>query len=145
MLLSSRSEFDQPDSQCSGRNRANSVYLKYLTSKTQARFAPSRLRDREASFRRVFLNNSPWTGAGCDCSIPRVHCDEPCGWSRSLAVLRKSQQKNGPPDCPNDRSSIMSGVNGDKSRFNRVRKQKLARRIRNRQLFKNAAPQAKPA
>ena len=38
----------------------------------------------------------------------------------------------------------MSGVNGDKSRFNRVRKQKLARRIRNRELFKNAA-QAKPA
>ncbi len=38
----------------------------------------------------------------------------------------------------------MSGVNGDKSRFNRVRKQKLARRIRNRQLLKNAAPQAKP-
>jgi len=39
----------------------------------------------------------------------------------------------------------MSGVNGDKSRFNRVRKQKLARRIRNRQLFKNVAAQAKPA
>jgi hypothetical protein len=37
----------------------------------------------------------------------------------------------------------MSGVNGDKSRFNRVRKQKLARRIRNRELFK-AASQAKP-
>jgi hypothetical protein len=39
----------------------------------------------------------------------------------------------------------MSGVNGDKSRFNRVRKQKLARRIRNRELFKNAAAQGKPA
>jgi hypothetical protein len=39
----------------------------------------------------------------------------------------------------------MSGVNGDKSRFNRVRKQKLARRIRNRELFKNAASQGKPA
>ena len=33
----------------------------------------------------------------------------------------------------------MSGVNGDKSRFNRVRKQKLARRIRNRELLKNAS------
>ncbi len=32
----------------------------------------------------------------------------------------------------------MSGVNGDKSRFNRMRRQKLARRIRNRELFKNA-------
>jgi len=39
----------------------------------------------------------------------------------------------------------MSGVNGDKSRFNRVRKQKLARRIRNRQLLKNAGSPAKPA
>jgi hypothetical protein len=37
----------------------------------------------------------------------------------------------------------MSGVNGDKSRFNRVRKQKLARRIRNRELFKTAS-QTKP-
>ena len=39
----------------------------------------------------------------------------------------------------------MSGVNGDKARFNRVRKQKLARRIRNRKLFKNTGPQGKPA
>jgi hypothetical protein len=38
----------------------------------------------------------------------------------------------------------MSGVNGDKSRFNRLRKQKLARRIRNREMFKNATVQAKP-
>ncbi len=39
----------------------------------------------------------------------------------------------------------MSGVNGDKSRFNRVRKQKLARRIRNRELLKSAGSQGKPA
>jgi hypothetical protein len=39
----------------------------------------------------------------------------------------------------------MSGVNGDKARFNRVRKQKLARRIRNRELLKNAGSQAQPA
>jgi hypothetical protein len=39
----------------------------------------------------------------------------------------------------------MSGVNGDKARFNRVRRQKLARRIRNRALLKNAGSQAKPA
>jgi hypothetical protein len=39
----------------------------------------------------------------------------------------------------------MSRVNGDKSRFNRVRKQKLARRIRNRALLKNAVAQGKPA
>jgi hypothetical protein len=43
----------------------------------------------------------------------------------------------------------MSGVNGDKSRFNRVRRQKLARRIRNRKLLKNVTslhdPTATPA
>jgi len=31
----------------------------------------------------------------------------------------------------------MSGINGDKSRFNRERKQKIARRKRNRQLVMN--------
>lgn len=39
----------------------------------------------------------------------------------------------------------MSGINGDKSRFNRIRRQKLARRIRNREMFKNASLQGKPA
>ncbi len=38
----------------------------------------------------------------------------------------------------------MSGVNGDKSRFNRVRKQNIAKRMRNRQLLKNVGAQAKP-
>jgi hypothetical protein len=47
----------------------------------------------------------------------------------------------------------MSGVNGDKSRFHRERKQKIARRIRNRVLLTGlgkpgkapvAAPAAKP-
>jgi hypothetical protein len=38
----------------------------------------------------------------------------------------------------------MSGINGDKSRFHRERKQKLARRIRNRKLFEGqpAAPKS---
>jgi len=36
----------------------------------------------------------------------------------------------------------MSGINGDKSRFNRVRKQKIARRVRYRKLLKNAATQS---
>lgn len=35
----------------------------------------------------------------------------------------------------------MSGINGDKSRFNRLRKQKLARRKRNQEQFKALAPQ----
>jgi hypothetical protein len=39
----------------------------------------------------------------------------------------------------------MSGINGDKSRFNRERKQKLARRIRNREILKNLAAHSKPA
>jgi hypothetical protein len=39
----------------------------------------------------------------------------------------------------------MSRVNGDKSRFNRVRRQNAAKRMRNRLLLKNAAAPAKPA
>jgi hypothetical protein len=39
----------------------------------------------------------------------------------------------------------MSGVNGDKSRFNRVRRQNIAKRMRNRLLLKNAAATVKPA
>jgi hypothetical protein len=39
----------------------------------------------------------------------------------------------------------MSGVNGDKSRFNRERKQKIARRSRNRELVKNLLSQSRPA
>jgi hypothetical protein len=35
----------------------------------------------------------------------------------------------------------MSAVNGDKSRFNRERKQKIARRKRTRELLTRAAPQ----
>jgi hypothetical protein len=38
----------------------------------------------------------------------------------------------------------MSGVNGDKSRFNRMRRQKLARRVRNRQLLKSPVAAGKP-
>jgi hypothetical protein len=33
----------------------------------------------------------------------------------------------------------MSGINGDKSRFNRLRKQKIARRKRNRERLKRLA------
>jgi hypothetical protein len=39
----------------------------------------------------------------------------------------------------------MSAFNGDKSRFNRERKQKIARRKRNRELLKLAAPKIKGA
>lgn len=39
----------------------------------------------------------------------------------------------------------MSGINGDKSRFHRERKQKIARRIRNRELFKASIGEPKPA
>lgn len=37
----------------------------------------------------------------------------------------------------------MSGLNGDKSRFNRERKQKIARRQRTRDLLKRAAGERK--
>ncbi len=39
----------------------------------------------------------------------------------------------------------MSAINGDKSRFNRQRKQKIARRKRTRELLNRAAIQNKPA
>ncbi len=39
----------------------------------------------------------------------------------------------------------MSAVNGDKSRFNRERKQKLARRKRNREMLQRAAAKHQPA
>jgi hypothetical protein len=39
----------------------------------------------------------------------------------------------------------MSGINGDKSRFHRERKEKLARRIRNRKLFTGHTAPPKPA
>ena len=39
----------------------------------------------------------------------------------------------------------MSGINGDKSRFHRERKQKIARRIRNRKLFKSQVAPPKAA
>lgn len=39
----------------------------------------------------------------------------------------------------------MSRLNGDKSRFNRERKQKIARRLRTRELLKGAAGEHKSA
>ena len=39
----------------------------------------------------------------------------------------------------------MSRINGDKSRFNRVRRQNAAKRMRNRALLKNLVAQGKPA
>jgi len=38
----------------------------------------------------------------------------------------------------------MSAINGDKSRFHRERKSKIARRARNRKLFGSLKVQAKP-
>lgn len=39
----------------------------------------------------------------------------------------------------------MSGINGDKSRFHRERKQNIERRKRNRELWKAVHEQPKPA
>jgi hypothetical protein len=39
----------------------------------------------------------------------------------------------------------MSAINGDKSRFHRERKQKIARRIRNREMLKQLAAGPKAA
>jgi hypothetical protein len=39
----------------------------------------------------------------------------------------------------------MSGINGDKARFHRERKQRIAKRNRNRELLKSLIEQTKPA
>ncbi len=39
----------------------------------------------------------------------------------------------------------MSRINGDKSRFNRVRRQNAAKRMRNRKLLQSLQAQGKPA
>ncbi|PYX09192.1 MAG: hypothetical protein DMG88_07835 [Acidobacteria bacterium] len=44
-----------------------------------------------------------------------------------------------------DEGAEMSGINGDKSRFHRERKQKIARRKRNRELLKTLAERRKSA
>jgi hypothetical protein len=56
----------------------------------------------------------------------------------SIAVARTFSSN------PLDRSPSMSGINGDKSRFNRERKQKIARRKRNRERLNSLAGQHKP-
>ena len=38
----------------------------------------------------------------------------------------------------------MSGINGDKSRFNRIRKQKIARRNRKQEILKSISAEPKP-
>ena len=97
--------------------------LEILNLEDQGPICAFAIESREASFLclRAALGNSVLARAGCDCSIKTFHRP-----ARITGV-------------------IMSGVNGDKSRFNRMRKQKLARRIRNRQLLKNAVLPAKPA
>lgn len=66
-----------------------------------------------------------------------------------LRIAFSSQSENGfwltVLEARNNKEFIMSGVNGDKSRFNRLRKQKLARRIRNRELFEKASQPKPPA
>jgi hypothetical protein len=39
----------------------------------------------------------------------------------------------------------MSGINGDKARFHRLRKQKIARRLRKQEMLKELAAHAKAA
>jgi hypothetical protein len=47
--------------------------------------------------------------------------------------------------CVLNEESHMSGINGDKARFHRERKQKIARRQRNRELLNVRKEPAKPA
>lgn len=65
-----------------------------------------------------------------------------------MASMRPDAARDGGFDCPaiqptaSMEESIMSALNGDKARFNRLRKQKLARRKRSGTLLNQAtAPQ----
>ncbi len=46
---------------------------------------------------------------------------------------------------PETQEFIVSKVNGDKSRYNRIRKQKIARRLRNHEMLKNMPTQSVPS
>jgi hypothetical protein len=53
-------------------------------------------------------------------------------------------------DQPEWQEATMSGINGDKARFNRRRRQKISRRLSNQKMLKaleekNLAPPAAPA
>lgn len=73
-----------------------------------------------------------------------------------MCVSEISAQIALPPQCIRSNSALqgesmarvpiskelnMSGINGDKSRFHRERKQKIERRRRNREMLKNIAKQ----
>jgi hypothetical protein len=69
-------------------------------------------------------------------TIQDVHVAASHDVHRRLAVFFTSSNKG---------SSFMSALNGDKSRYNRERKQKIARRKRTRELLARAAAQDKSA
>jgi hypothetical protein len=61
--------------------------------------------------------------------------DDADGW-RGAPTVRQSSTR--------EQEFMMSGINGDKSRFHRERKQKIARRERHRVLMKRLATAQKP-
>ena len=130
--------------------------------------APSRLRDREASFllKRLPVCPSPYATTQHERSrrrpsrfnlfrsVPDLpglslfvasHCSKaqkPVDLERpareDVLARRSSTNPNGMQE------SIMSAINGDKARFHRERKQKIARRKRTRELL-NQAPTPRKA
>jgi hypothetical protein len=82
--------------------------------------APSRLR-----------NNSERFGASLEFQQNISCCD-------GLCAVREIASCQGQMRAKSDgREQSMSAINGDKSRFHRERKEKIARRLRNREQFKN--------
>jgi hypothetical protein len=78
------------------------------------------------------------------CEASAVLLERPTAQLKGLphAELRESAISLFPKHCVS-RELTMSGINGDKSRFNRQRKQKIERRQRNRALLKHLAEKAK--
>ena len=119
-------EFSASLRDCSGANRKEAYTQEYLTSKTHSsdHLAPSTI---ERS-RGVARSNSSI------CFSERSIPEQPIQARARPSVHQPARQE-----------LTMSGINGDKSRFNRQRKQKIARRKRTRELLKIMRVPRKPA
>jgi len=118
---------------------ANSVYLNSLTSKTHHHVLCSlRLRDWEIERRLRWIRER---SLAIDCVLAPGKTAQPEGVHFDQAFDGFDSSST----SLNEQEPVMSGINGDKSRFNRERKQKIARRIRNRELTKRLADTRPPA
>src|SRR5260221_14391562 len=114
---------------------ANSVYWDPLNLEDTAHPAPSRLRESRGVFFCPRVPSSThwparrWVLRSRDCRLMDSHLSIKLRFRVSAELQELT----------------MSGINGDKARFNRLRKQKIARRLRNQEMLKEMAATAKRA